>query len=282
MNKEEFLNMVTEHELWLKTKGEEGKRLVLRDERINNVSLNDINLNEATLINVDFKSSYLENIYFINSDLHFLNFKYSTIKNSYFNNADLQNSNFQHAFIENSSFLNSCLSLSDFSFGVTKNCNFSRATFARTLFVKAGIVNSNFKVSILHETIFTKARIENTSFKETKINHLTTGLYSSCPEEGSFIGFKKANNCLVKLKILSDARRSSATGHKCRCDKAKVLKITDLKTGEEVKEVNSSYDHSFIYKVGKVVDEPSFNENRWNECTEGIHFFLSKELAMNW
>ena len=46
------------------------------------------------------------------------------------------------------------------------------------------------------------------------------GCYLSCPTEGSFIGWKKASGHIVKLRIPEDARRSSATGHKCRCDKA--------------------------------------------------------------
>ena len=38
-----------------------------------------------------------------------------------------------------------------------------------------------------------------------------------CPEEGAFIGWKKAHNHIVKLEICADALRSSATSRKCRC-----------------------------------------------------------------
>lgn len=65
----------------------------------------------------------------------------------------------------------------------------------------------------------------------------------ACPEEGSFIGFKKCqNDMIVKLEIPKDALRCSATGRECRCSKAKVLSIT----------------------------------NRWNECSTGIHFFITR------
>ena len=47
----------------------------------------------------------------------------------------------------------------------------------------------------------------------------------ACPDTGSFIGYKKAGAYIVELKILSDARRCSATGRKCRCDRAEVLSI---------------------------------------------------------
>jgi len=104
-----------------------------------------------------------------------------------------------------------------------------------------------------------------------------------CPEEGSFTGFKKANGLIVKLEILADARRSNATTRKCRCDKAKVLSITNLDgTKSNVDEVSSGYDESFIYKVGEIVEEPNFNEDRWNECSKGIHFFINRQEAVDY
>lgn len=42
----------------------------------------------------------------------------------------------------------------------------------------------------------------------------------ACPDTGSFIGWKKASGLIVKLLIPSDAKRLSATGRKCRCNKA--------------------------------------------------------------
>ena len=81
-----------------------------------------------------------------------------------------------------------------------------------------------------------------------------------CPEEGSFIGYKKAINlkfyaryrwtwmpsdsCIVKLLIPDDAKRSSGVGRKCRCDKAKVLEITTI-DGEPVEAVASMFTKLF-------------------------------------
>ena len=105
----------------------------------------------------------------------------------------------------------------------------------------------------------------------------------TCPEEGSFIGLKKASGCIVKLLILEDAKRSSATGRKCRCDKAKVLSITNL-DGTECGEisVSSDYNKEFIYIVGAIVTEPNFEENRFNECAPGIHFFITRQEAVDY
>ena len=105
----------------------------------------------------------------------------------------------------------------------------------------------------------------------------------ACPDTGSFIGYKKANGYIVELEILSDARRCSATGRKCRCDKAKVLSIQNMDGSvADITEVASSYNCNFVYKVGEIVEEPQFNEDRWNECSEGIHFFINRQEAVEY
>ena len=102
-----------------------------------------------------------------------------------------------------------------------------------------------------------------------------------CPEEDEFIGWKKADKHIVKLFIPSDAKRSSSTTRKCRCSKAKVLEIYNLDgTIAEEREVRSNYDNSFIYKVGEIVEVADFDENRWEECSKGIHFFMQRKEAV--
>lgn len=104
-----------------------------------------------------------------------------------------------------------------------------------------------------------------------------------CPEKGSFIGFKKANGLIVELEILSDALRSSATTRKCRCSKAKVISITNLDGSPSgVASIPSSYDGNFIYTIGDIVEVADFDTNRWNECAPGIHFFITRQEAVNY
>ena len=134
----------------------------------------------------------------------------------------------------------------------------------------------------LEEADLRRARLIGANLKDIKTNIYTIGYNLACPKEGSFIGYKKASKCIVKLLILEDAKRSSATTIKCRCDKAKVLDIENIETGKKVKEIRSSYDSNFIYKVGEIVHVDNFDNNRWNECTTGIHFFINKEDAINY
>ena len=105
----------------------------------------------------------------------------------------------------------------------------------------------------------------------------------ACPDTGSFIGFKKASSHIVVLGIPEDARRLSATGRKCRCDKAIVIRIEEMDgTTSDLTEVTSDRDSSFVYKVGKMVSVPDFCEDRWQECSEGIHFFINRQEAVNY
>ena len=104
-----------------------------------------------------------------------------------------------------------------------------------------------------------------------------------CPEEGSFIGYKKASDKIVKLLIPENAKRSSATTRKCRCDRATVLAIYELDGSiSNATEVASSRDSNFIYKINKEVVVDDFDEGRWNECSTGIHFFMQRHEAVEY
>ena len=105
----------------------------------------------------------------------------------------------------------------------------------------------------------------------------------ACPSEGAFVAWKKVEGkYLVKLQIPEDARRLSATTRKCRCDKAMVLDITSLDGNKHYDEVTNTNYNKTIYKVGEFVYPDSFDENRWDECSNGIHFFINKEDAINY
>ena len=104
----------------------------------------------------------------------------------------------------------------------------------------------------------------------------------ACPERGSFVGWKKClGGLIVELEICADAKRSSATGRKCRCDKAKVISITTPE-GTPVDSAISQYTETFAYRVGETVSVDDFDDNRWNECAPGIHFFITRQEAVDY
>ena len=109
------------------------------------------------------------------------------------------------------------------------------------------------------------------------------GTYMACPTDGSFIGWKKASGYIVKLQIPEDARRSSAGGEKCRCDKAYVVEIQNADgTKADIETIHSNHDENFVYTVGATVEVSDFDDDRWNECAPGIHFFIDRRAAVEY
>ena len=105
----------------------------------------------------------------------------------------------------------------------------------------------------------------------------------ACPTHGEFIAWKKVKQKIVKLKILEDAKRCSATGRKCRCDKALVLAIENTDGSDSgLSEILNENYAGCLYKVGEMVYPDSFDDNRWNECSHGIHFFVDRGEAKRW
>ena len=145
----------------------------------------------------------------------------------------------------------------------------------------ANLLGTNLYCADLRNTILCDTDFRGAILKEVKYNHRTAFFAIQCPEEGNFIGYKRAGNKIVKLLILEDSKRSSATNRKCRCDKAKVLDIESLDGKEKYTEVRSDYDINFIYKVGEIVKVDNFCEDRWEECAAGIHFFITRQEAVN-
>lgn len=129
-----------------------------------------------------------------------------------------------------------------------------------------------------------RADLSNTNLSDANLSDAINVNYPlSCPEEGAFVGYKKAGGYIVKIKISEDAKRSSSTGRKCRCSKAEVMSITNLDGSDSGKtEVCSDYDNNFVYRVGTVIKVDDFCDNRWQECAPGIHFFITRKEAVDY
>ena len=138
----------------------------------------------------------------------------------------------------------------------------------------ADLSGANLSYADLSSANLRGADLSGTDLSDICINESTFGTIINCPEEGSFIGFKKCDGKIVKLLILEDAKRSSATTYKCRASKVKTLEIEGGLT-----RIASDYNSSFEYVVGEIQEVSDFDDNRWNECSTGIHFFMSREMA---
>jgi len=109
-------------------------------------------------------------------------------------------------------------------------------------------------------------------------------LHFQIPQEGDLHGWKKLSSGIIcKLLIPAAAKRTATPiSRKCRAAKAKVLALfssdgTELPKGAIA---FSSHDSTFEYRVGRVVKPvDAFNDDIREECTSGIHFFITREEA---
>jgi len=92
---------------------------------------------------------------------------------------------------------------------------------------------------------------------------------------GTIEGWKKCNGgVLVRLSIPADCPRSNAFGRKCRAAYADVLEVIGAEFG-----VTSTHGPRTEYRVGERVTADSWDEDWIDECSHGIHFFITREEA---
>ena len=156
----------------------------------------------------------------------------------------------------------------------------TRAVLTRAVLTRAVLTDAVLTGAVLTGAVLTDADLTGAVLTDAKN---APYIPMSCPDSGSFTAWKKASGYIVKLLIPEDARRSSATGRKCRCDKAQVIAIETV-DGENADSiiVHSDHDFNFAYEVGKIVTEPNFCEDRFRECAPGIHFFINRQEAVDY
>ena len=127
------------------------------------------------------------------------------------------------------------------------------------------------------------ADLRSADLRSAKYNASTSFFVLQCPEKGAFVGFKKVNGYIVELEIQAEAKRSSATTRKCRCEFAKVLSITN-KDGSDsgLTAIHNDNYCGCDYVVGEIVRADEWDDDRWNECSHGIHFFITRDEAVNY
>ena len=95
------------------------------------------------------------------------------------------------------------------------------------------------------------------------------------PETGAFDAFKKISTGVLKIRIPAKAQRVNAIGsRKCRASFVKVL--------EGPEGVSPTHYTKLTYRVGETVIADSFNPDIREECTNGIHFFITHKEAEEW
>ena len=197
--------------------------------------------------------------------------------------ADLSGADLSGANLSRANLFGANLSRADLSGANLSRANLSRANLFGANLSRANLSRADLSGADLFGANLSRADLSRADYIE-KAKNLFYPI--ACPEIGAFVGWKKArvktsgHECIVKLEITEDAVRSSGTGRKCRCSKATVLEIQDLEGNALEQAAVSDRDKNFHYIPGTVVSVSDFDENRWNECSTGIHFYITREEAV--
>ena len=209
--------------------------------------------------NIDLRSAYLRGADLRGADLEGVTLRGADLRSAYLRGADLRGADLEGATL--------------------------RSAYLRGVDLK----KADLRGADLEGADLQGADLQGADLQDTNYDYSTSGLNSVCPEEGSFICWGKKSNYLVKMKVPVDARRSSATARKCRAEFVEVLQILHV-NGESFENVNKIehikyYNNNHIatvYEVGKVTRCDKWCQDRWDECSGGIHFFVTRHEAESW
>jgi hypothetical protein len=171
-----------------------------------------------------------------------------------------------------------------------KDANLSRASLSWASLSWANLRGADLggadlrKADLIHADIhganLSDANLEGTILFGANLAGAILPDFQLCPQERAFVAYKKLRNELVAtIEIPADVpRTSSLVGRKCRAQSARVLSV-EAPDGTLVPEGVSLHDKKFLYRTGEVVSVPDYDPDIRAECTQGVHFFMTKEEA---
>jgi len=304
MTQEELNAIIEKHKHWLESDCEDWQnmRAKLSDVFCSKLDFQDANLRGAVIWDVSFIGCNMDGADFTSATFHDVRFDNCSLNDSIFDQTSLNFCSFTRSLADCASFIKAHIQESSFVKMDLGRTSFSEALIHTTVFQSVNLTMADFYRASFRDTNmeksslickFEKADMSGLKFQSCLVEGIMLKdatnipyIPMTCPETGSFIGYKKAlGGVIIELEIPGDAKRSSATGRKCRCNKAYVRAIykrNNIGKWIEITEAHSTFDVTFMYKVGEMVKVDNFDENRWNECAPGIHFFISKQEAIDY
>ena len=228
-------------------------------------------LEEAYLEDADLGYANLRGADLKGADLGYANLKGADLKGANLKDANLGYADLREVYLEYADLRGADLRGADLGYADLSEADLRGADLKGVDLRGANLRGADFK----------EANLKDADLSDIYYSVYTSFLTSQCPTDGSFIGWKRLDKYIVKLKICEDADRSSSTSIICRCSKAEVLEIQNIDGSiADITEICSSHDKTFIYKVGETVEVKDFDKCRWNKFSNGIHFFIDRNMAV--
>ena len=150
------------------------------------------------------------------------------------------------------------------------DANLADANLAGANLAGANLAGANLADANLARAYLAEANLAGANLADAKNADFAIAQTRILPD-GDLIGWKKCmQDVIVKLRIPEAAKRSHAFGRKCRAEYADVVEVIGADVGI------SKHDSSTEYRVGQRVIPDRFDENWAEECSSGIHFFITR------
>jgi uncharacterized protein YjbI with pentapeptide repeats len=260
---------------------EDGANLIganLSGANLSGANLRRADLSGANLIGANLRRADLSGANLSGANLRRANLSGANLSGANLSGADLSGANLIGANLRRADLIGANLRRADLSGANLSGANLRRADLSGANLRRADLSGAN-----LISADLSGANLSGANLSEIHLSELTGFILPQCPSEGSFIGYKKCGDYIVKLQIAQDAERSSATSLKCRCSKAHVLEIQNMDgTKSNLQIIHSNWDQNFFYPINSIVEVLNFDTNRWNDCSVGIHFYISREMAVQY
>jgi hypothetical protein len=217
------------------------------------------------------------------ADLRSANLRYADLRNANLRSADLRYANLSGANLSGADLSDANLAGADLSDANLagadlRNADLSDANLGYANLGCADLRNANLGCADLRNADLRNAGLAGADLRDVKYNYATVGMDLICPEVGAFDAWAKKSGVLMRVRIPASAKRSSATTRKCRASKVKVLWMDS----PHKIVAHNAYGQDTIYRVGEYTEADKWDDDRWNECSNGIHFFMTEKEAREW
>ena len=183
----------------------------------------------------------------------------------------------------------------DLSGADLSGANLEQVDFRGAYLMRAKLCGANIADALLSGAFLSCADLSGADFIGADLRNVNLECTTNVPDyvsamtsivtEGQLIVYKTLqhgdDDVVATLRIPAEAKRSNATGRRCRAEYAEVLAIQD-RDGNEVNEGIRNWDAQDVYRVGETVHPYEWCDDRWQELPGGIIFYLTRWEAENY
>jgi uncharacterized protein YjbI with pentapeptide repeats len=280
----ELQDILDKHKIWLQD-STKGMCANLSGANLSRAYLSEANLSGANLSGAGLSEANLSEANFSGADLSEANLSRAylsraNLSRANLSGADLSEANLSRAYLSRANLSRAYLSEANLSGADLSEANLSEANLSGANLSGANLSRANLSGADLSEANLSGANLSGAGLSDKDIPYILS--FTQIVNDGTLTVWKKgSNNTIIELEIPKEAKRINCIGsRKCRAEFAKVKSIT--RQGKKLKEANGLYQPFFTYTVGKMVIPDLFDPSPLNECSHGVHFFLTRLEAERW